>query len=46
MKTVYLNRDIHDMMIFEMIDHSYKRVVNKLTRCERASLGEFMEDRV
>jgi predicted DNA-binding protein (MmcQ/YjbR family) len=46
MNTVYLNRDIYDMLIFEMIDHSYKRVENKLTRSEMASLGEFMEDRV
>lgn len=38
MNTVYLNKDVNDTLIFRMIDHSYDRVVNKLTRREIAEL--------
>lgn len=46
MNTVYLNMDVDDLLIFKMIDHSYKRVVNKLTRPEKASLSEITEDNI
>jgi predicted DNA-binding protein (MmcQ/YjbR family) len=46
MNTVYLNMSVDDLLIFEMIDHSYKRVVNKLTRREKAKLSEIMEDSI
>lgn len=40
MNTVYLNRNVDYSLIFKMIDHSYKRVVDKLTRAEKARLNE------
>lgn len=40
MNTVYLNRGLEDTLILEMIDHSYKTVVNKLPRREQAALTE------
>jgi len=43
MNTVYLNKDVNDTMIFKMIDHSYDRVVNKLTRREKADLYKISE---
>jgi len=43
MNTVYLNKDVNDAMIFKMIDHSYDRVVNKLTRREKAELYKISE---
>ena len=38
MNTVLLNRGVPDPLIFTMIDHSYDRVVSKLTRRERERL--------
>jgi predicted DNA-binding protein (MmcQ/YjbR family) len=46
MNTVYLNMDVDDSLIFRMIDHSYKRVADKLTRREKAGLSEVMEDSI
>lgn len=46
MNTVYLNMDVDDSLIFRMIDHSYKRVADKLTHCEKARLSEIMEDSI
>ncbi|MBE5965501.1 MAG: MmcQ/YjbR family DNA-binding protein [Lachnospiraceae bacterium] len=38
MNTVYLNKDLDNTLIFDMIAHSYDRVVSKLTRREREEL--------
>lgn len=46
MNTVYLNKYVNDTMIFKMIDHSYDRVVSKLTRRERAELYKILEDNI
>lgn len=46
MNTVYLNRDVDDYLIFKMIDHSYKRVADKLPRLEKARLSELKEDSI
>ena len=43
MNTVYLNKDVNDEIIFKMIDHSYSRVVHKLTRREKAELHKLSE---
>ena len=43
MNTVYLNKDVNDTMILKMIDHSYDRVVKKLTRREKAELYKISE---
>jgi predicted DNA-binding protein (MmcQ/YjbR family) len=44
MNTVYLNKDVNITMIFDMIDHSYDRVVSKLTRIEKAELDKITEE--
>ena len=46
MNTVYLNKDVNDTMIFKMIDHSYDRVVIKLTRREKAELYKILEGNI
>lgn len=46
MNTVYLNMDVDDPLIFRMIDHSYKRVVDKLIRFEKSKLGKIMEGNI
>ncbi|MFA9380569.1 MAG: MmcQ/YjbR family DNA-binding protein [Acetanaerobacterium sp.] len=46
MNTVFLNKVVCDSLIFEMIDHSYRRVVDKLTRLEKAGLSEMAEDSI
>ncbi len=46
MNTVYLNMNIEDSVIFKMIDHSYKRVADKLTRLEKTRITGVMEDSV
>jgi predicted DNA-binding protein (MmcQ/YjbR family) len=43
MNTVFLNQSVSDAVIFEMIDHSYDRVVQKLTRSQRAELEKAEE---
>ena len=43
---LFLNMDVDDSLIFKIIDHSYKQVVDKLTRREKARLNEIMEDRI
>lgn len=40
MNTIFLNQSVPDALIFEMIDHSYGRVVQKLSRSKRADLEE------
>ncbi len=42
MNTVYLNRDVNDAAVLSMIDHSYNRVVGKLTRGEREKLQQVL----
>ncbi|SDM69053.1 MmcQ/YjbR family DNA-binding protein [Acetanaerobacterium elongatum] len=41
MNTVYLDKGVADEQVWEMINHSYRYVVNKLTRKEKAALAEF-----
>lgn len=43
MNTVLLNQSVTDAMIFEMIDHSYDRVIQNLTRSQRAELDRMTE---
>ncbi len=38
MNTIYLNKDVDDTTVLQMIDHSYRRVAAKLTRREQAEL--------
>ncbi len=44
MNTVYLNMDVDDSLVFKMIDHSYKRVADKLTSREKERLSGITED--
>lgn len=41
MNTVYLNKDVDDATVLQMIDHSYRYVVGKLTRRKQAELSNF-----
>lgn len=36
--TIYLNRDVSDTVVFQMADHAYIQVVNKLPRKVRETL--------
>ncbi len=38
MNTVYLNRDVDDATVLQMIDHSYQRAISKLPRRDQAEL--------
>lgn len=46
MNTVYLNKAVNDAMVFDMIDHSYDRVVNKLTHREKEDLCKISEGNI
>jgi predicted DNA-binding protein (MmcQ/YjbR family) len=37
--TVYLNRELNDSLILEMIDHSYEEAIKRLKKSERRELG-------
>ena len=43
MNTVFLNQSVTDVVIFEMINHSYNRVIKKLTRSQRAELDRITQ---
>jgi predicted DNA-binding protein (MmcQ/YjbR family) len=38
--SVYLNGDVSDQLVFELIDHSYDLVVNSLTKKLQAELKQ------
>ena len=38
--SVYLNDDVSDQMIYELIDHSYELIVESLTKKLQAELAE------
>ncbi len=41
--TVFLNRNLEDDLIYDMIDHSYEEAVKRLSRKERAELEQINE---
>lgn len=38
--TVYLNREVTDALVYDMLDHSYQEAVKRLKKSDRTYLGE------